>query len=67
MEGVVEVSKGRRLTEQEALLVHDQEHWLVATYDLSHLRFYISKHNFEDCLRLNSKIISDAKRVFIPD
>jgi hypothetical protein len=25
--GVLEVARGRRLTEQEALLVHDQEHW----------------------------------------
>jgi hypothetical protein len=25
--GVLEVARGRRLTEQEALLVHDQDHW----------------------------------------
>ncbi len=25
--GVLELARGRRLTEQEALLVHDQEHW----------------------------------------
>jgi hypothetical protein len=34
-EGVEEVAKGRRLTQQEALLVHDQEHWLV------HLTYFL--------------------------